>query len=115
MLGAGVCTSAVMSAYRYTAGITGGADSAEMDDEEVERREAAKKLRRRPLSETLEQLGEGRGMSLVRILGFASNIYRYLRPWLRGEEAREVIAEVWHRRQGSTGVGLEATHQFSLS
>jgi hypothetical protein len=31
------------------------------DDGEVERREELKKVRRRPLSETLQQLGEGRG------------------------------------------------------
>lgn len=33
----------------------------DLDEEEVERREALKKIRRRPLSETIEQLGEGRG------------------------------------------------------
>jgi hypothetical protein len=32
------------------------------DDGEVERREELKKVRRRPLSETLQQLGEGRGI-----------------------------------------------------
>lgn len=53
-----------MSAFRYTAGLRGTA-SGELDDEEVERREAMKKLRRRPLSETLEQLGEGRGKFLT--------------------------------------------------
>lgn len=61
MIGAGVCFSTAMTAFRYTAGLRGPANG-ELDDEEVERREAHKKLRRRPLSETLEQLGEGRGM-----------------------------------------------------
>lgn len=60
MLGAGVLFGTGMTAFRYTAGLRGEA-SGEIDEEEIERREAMKKLRRRPLSETLEQLGEGRG------------------------------------------------------
>ncbi|KAH7393974.1 hypothetical protein DE146DRAFT_660427 [Phaeosphaeria sp. MPI-PUGE-AT-0046c] len=61
MLGAGAATATVMTAFRYTSGLRGYED-ANLDDEEVERREAAKKARRRPLSETIEQLGEGRGI-----------------------------------------------------
>ncbi|KAF1929046.1 NADH-ubiquinone oxidoreductase 213 kDa subunit [Didymella exigua CBS 183.55] len=61
MLGAGAVFGTGMTAYRYTAGMRGTV-SGEVDDEEVERREAMKKLRRRPLSETIEQLGEGRGI-----------------------------------------------------
>ncbi|KAF2033265.1 hypothetical protein EK21DRAFT_98282 [Setomelanomma holmii] len=61
MLGAGVGTSVVLTAWRYTNGIR-GTSTIELDEEEVERREALKKLRRRPLSETIEQLGEGRGI-----------------------------------------------------
>jgi hypothetical protein len=60
MLGAGAACSTVMTAYRYTNGLR-GTGSAETDEEEVERRENVKKMRRRPLSETIEQLGEGRG------------------------------------------------------
>jgi hypothetical protein len=60
MLGAGATLSVVMTAFRYTNGLR-GYSSPETDEEEVERRENAKKLRRRPISETIEQLGEGRG------------------------------------------------------
>lgn len=60
MLGAGAAFSTVLSAYRYSNGMRGHGSDNENDDE-VERREALKKIRRRPLSETLEQLGEGRG------------------------------------------------------
>lgn len=60
MLGAGAAFSTVLTAYRYTNGLRGTA-SIETDEEEVQRRENAKKLRRRPLSETIEQMGEGRG------------------------------------------------------
>lgn len=64
MLGAGVCFSAAMTAFRYTNGLRGTGDIRSQidDDGEVERREELKKLRRRPLSETLQQLGEGRGI-----------------------------------------------------
>lgn len=64
MLGAGAVTSTALTAFRYTNGLRGVGDIREQvdDDGEVERREELKKLRRRPLSETLEQLGEGRGM-----------------------------------------------------
>lgn len=59
MLGAGVCVSTVMAAYSYSSGLRGY--KADIDDDEVEQKEALKKLRRRPLQETIEELGEGRG------------------------------------------------------
>ncbi|KAH9880122.1 hypothetical protein J1614_002148, partial [Plenodomus biglobosus] len=64
MLGAGAATSVVMTAFRYTNGLRGVGDIRDQvdDDGEVERREELKKIRRRPLSETIEQLGEGRGI-----------------------------------------------------
>ncbi|KAF2130142.1 hypothetical protein P153DRAFT_366609 [Dothidotthia symphoricarpi CBS 119687] len=61
MLGAGVAFSTVMSAYRYTNGFR-GPGSLETDEDEVARKEALRKVYRRPLSETIEQLGEGRGI-----------------------------------------------------
>jgi len=60
MLGAGVAFGTVMSAFRYTNGLTGYRIS-DNDDDDVERKEAIRKMRRRPLLETVEQLGEGRG------------------------------------------------------
>lgn len=100
-----------MTAFRYTAGLRGTA-GGELDDEEVERREAHKKLRRRPLSETLEQLGEGRGMHLKASSVIFSWLIssRYLRSWLGGEEATEDYGEVRNRRKGSGG--LDATRNF---
>ncbi|KAF2827246.1 hypothetical protein CC86DRAFT_466051 [Ophiobolus disseminans] len=61
MLGAGVAFSTVLTAFRFTGGWLGHG-SAETDEEEVERREKAKKARRRPISETIQELGEGRGI-----------------------------------------------------
>jgi hypothetical protein len=110
MLGAGAVFGTGMAAFRYTAGLR-GTTSGEVDEEEIERREAMKKLRRRPLSETLEQLGEGRGkcrmMSQIRP---AVDEIRYLRPRIRGEKTTEDPGEVWHRCEG--GRGLDATRNF---
>lgn len=110
MLGAGAVFGTGMAAFRYTAGLR-GTSSGEVDDEEIERREAMKKLRRRPLSETLEQLGEGRGKCDVAISTTAiADSFRYLRSRIRGEEATEDPGEVRHRCKGSAG--LDATRNF---
>ena len=110
MLGAGAAFGSGMAAFRYTAGIR-GSESGEVDEEEIERREAMKKLRRRPLSETLEQLGEGRGKLCVSDFRWVhTDKGRYLRPWIRGEEATEDPGEVRHRCEGSAG--LDATRNF---
>lgn len=99
-----------MAAFRYTAGLR-GTTSGEVDEEEIERREAMKKLRRRPLSETLEQLGEGRGKcGRLAHSGPIVDELRYLRPRVRGEKATEDPGEVRHRCKGSAG--LDATHNF---
>lgn len=110
MLGAGMCFGTGMAAFRYTAGLR-GTSSGEVDEEEVERREAMKKLRRRPLSETLEQLGEGRGKLYIEIVALVStNVSRYLRSRIRGEEATEDSGEVRSRCKGSSG--LDAIRNF---
>ncbi|KAF2011766.1 hypothetical protein BU24DRAFT_288783 [Aaosphaeria arxii CBS 175.79] len=62
MLGAGASVATVMAAYGYTSGFGIGAGPANADDDDVDRREAMKKLRRRPLEETIAELGEGRGI-----------------------------------------------------
>lgn len=113
MLGAGVCFSTVLTAYRYTAGMRGIGDIRDQvdDDGEVERREELKKVRRRPMSETLQQLGEGRGMSNQGqdILAEA-DFTRNLRSRIRGEEAATTVGKVRRRRQGSARSRLEALH-----
>lgn len=110
MLGAGAVFGTGMAAFRYTAGLR-GSEAGEMDDEEVERREALKKLRRRPLSETLEQLGEGRGKHISAfIMTVSSDAFRYLRSRIRGEEATEAYGQVRNRCKGSAG--LDAIRNF---
>lgn len=108
MLGAGVCFSTVLSAYRYTSGVR-GSNSVETDEDEVARKEEMRKVRRRPLSETIEQLGEGRGKHTTQINEFTTEHIRYLRPWIRREEATEAVGEVWNRCQGSARAELDTT------
>jgi hypothetical protein len=59
ILGYGALFSVVLAVYEYTgASIKGSRKSQELD--EFERKEAMRKNRRRPLSETLAEVGEGR-------------------------------------------------------
>ncbi|KAF9731681.1 hypothetical protein PMIN06_007718 [Paraphaeosphaeria minitans] len=61
VLGAGAGFGVVCAAFRFTNGLNGYAIK-EDDEDEVARKEEMRKMRRRPLQETLEQLGEGRGI-----------------------------------------------------
>ena len=86
MLGAGAGFGVALAAFKYTNGI-GGYVSREDDQDEVERREELRKLRRRPLQETLEQLGEGRGaFFFYHLTNLDANMDRYLRSRIRGAE-----------------------------
>jgi hypothetical protein len=51
-----------MSAYDYTGGSLSGYKK-DKDLDEFERKEALRKNRRRPIQETISELGEGRGTS----------------------------------------------------
>lgn len=95
MLGAGATFSVVMSAFRYANGLR-GTSSVETDEEEVERRENAKKFRRRPISETIEQLGEGRDKHFGNLSQCMTDHYRHLRSGLRREEATAFDGQVRH-------------------
>jgi hypothetical protein len=59
ILGYGALTAAVLAVYEYTGGsLTGFKRDPEVD--EYERKEMMRKNRRRPLEETLADVGEGR-------------------------------------------------------
>lgn len=78
MLGAGASVATVMAAYAYSSGLRGYKQDEEED--EVERKEALKKLRRRPIQETIDQLGEGRGVFILNWIQISSaNKSRYIR------------------------------------
>jgi hypothetical protein len=63
-------TAVIMGAYNYTGGSLTGykKDSAE---DEFERKQFLRKNRRRPIEETISELGEGRGKFLTWVHSFA--------------------------------------------
>lgn len=99
ILGLGAGLAVVEAAFDYTGGsLWGWKQNSERD--EYEHKEMLRTTRRRPLQETLEQLGEGRGMS-GRILFRHSDAYwscRYLRSWLRREKGATNKGESRNRR-----------------
>ncbi|KAI1204215.1 uncharacterized protein F4807DRAFT_448364 [Annulohypoxylon truncatum] len=65
ILGFGAAFAAVMSTFEYTGGSLRGrarTENPEMDDYEY--KEAQRKTRRRPIEETLANIGEGRGINI---------------------------------------------------
>jgi hypothetical protein len=62
--GYGTALAVVLGTWQYAGGkITGYAIDPTVD--EVARKEYVRKNRRRPMEETLEQIGEGRGMDIT--------------------------------------------------
>jgi hypothetical protein len=109
MLGAGAVFSTVLVAFRYTGGFA-GSKVEDPEEEEVDRRERLKKNRRQPISETIQQLGEGRGKLIHGAdCGHLIDCARDLRPGLRREEARANTGQVWHRCEGCPGDELNAS------
>lgn len=64
VIGFGTGLSIVMATFDYTGGSFFGYQR-DPDVDEYERKEALRANKRRPVGETLEQLGEGRGMSFI--------------------------------------------------
>lgn len=112
VLGYGTALAAMLGAFSYTGGkLSGPAKDREVD--EVARKMALRKNRRRPIEETVNELGEGRGELTFRITfaipfgflcccscrdGTDMGRCRCLRPRLRGEESSADQGSVQHRR-----------------
>ncbi|OTA55141.1 hypothetical protein K449DRAFT_337940 [Hypoxylon sp. EC38] len=63
ILGFGAAFSVIMSAFEYTGGSLRGAPRNDMPEvDEYARKEYLRKNRRRPIEETISELGEGRGI-----------------------------------------------------
>lgn len=60
-MGYGTSLSIIMAAFHYTGGTFFGYQR-DPNVDEYERKEALRANKRRPIAETLEELGEGRGM-----------------------------------------------------
>lgn len=66
VLGTGAVLAVLQSVFDYTGGaLNGYRKDPEVD--EFERKQDLRKERRRPIQETLEQLGEGRGIHAPRL------------------------------------------------
>jgi len=63
VLGFGAMTAIVMGAYDYGGGALTGYKK-DRDVDEFERKEQLRKNRRRPIEETIQELGEGRGKKI---------------------------------------------------
>lgn len=63
IIGYGAFTGVVLAGYHYAGGSLRGYWQSE-DVDEYERKEMLRKNRRRPVEETLAEIGEGRGESL---------------------------------------------------
>ena len=69
VLGFGAGLAIAQGVFDYTGGKFSGYDKDPHVDE-YERKEAMRKIQRRPIQETLDQLGEGRGKPPIQLLGF---------------------------------------------
>lgn len=65
VVGYGAATSVVLSAYEFTGGNLRGKKPEVEGMDEYQRKEHLRKNRRRPIEETLAEIGEGRGRSIV--------------------------------------------------
>lgn len=73
VLGFGALTAVVLGAYDYTGGaLTGYKKDPEID--EFERKEALRKNRRRPIDQTIMEIGEGRGKGSLEEISNAANV-----------------------------------------
>jgi hypothetical protein len=61
VFGCAAVVSVGMGAFAYTQGLTGYKKDPELD--EFERKQALRANRRRPIEETISEIGEGRGVS----------------------------------------------------
>ena len=68
ILGFGAGVAIVQGVFDYTGGKFSGYDK-DPNVDEYERKEALRKNRRRPIQETLEELGEGRGEPSIQLSG----------------------------------------------
>jgi hypothetical protein len=79
-VGYGAATAIVLSAFSYTGGRLGGL-ARDKDVDEVSRKEEIRKNRRRPLEETINELGEGRGTFEI-LVGDVEAARRTRDPWV---------------------------------
>ena len=85
-----------MGAYDFGGGaLTGYKKDSEVD--EFERKDALRKNRRRPIEQTISEIGEGRGKTMSCSSWSPADMqYRHLRPGIRGAETRKNQRKIWY-------------------
>jgi hypothetical protein len=98
VLGYGAGLAIILGTFDYTGGVLTGYER-DPNVDEYDRKEQLRKNRRRPIQETIEELGEGRGTSFVissLLLGAAYMTFRHLRTRIRREKTRKNPAKIWN-------------------
>ena len=98
VLGFGAGLALIQGVFDYCGG---GLEGYQKDPnvDEYERKERLRKERRRPIEETLRELGEGRGRAISYTASRSSSNNENCRniwPRLRGETSGENKAEIWY-------------------
>lgn len=101
VLGLGAGLAVLQGVFTYTGGAFSGYDKGPSVDE-FDRKQQLRKNRRRPIQETLDELGEGRGTKPPHVLPPNGPLSvdinsRDLWPRLRGTTAGENQAKLWYR------------------
>lgn len=98
VLGLGAGLAVLQGVFTYTGGAFSGYDKGPSVDE-FDRKEQLRKNRRRPIQETLDELGEGRGTKRLTSSNgpFSVDINRDLWPRLCGTTAGENQEKLWYR------------------
>lgn len=98
VLGLGAGLAVLQGVFTYTGGTFSGYNKGPSVDE-FDRKEQLRKNRRRPIQETLDELGEGRGTERLTSSNgpFIVDIIRDLWPRLRGTTAGENQEKLWDR------------------
>lgn len=102
ILGQGALISVVLTAFDYTGGRLAGYKTDSQFVDEYERKEYLRNNRRRPLTETVADLGEGRGTVHEICLNRPRTNFLSCRnqaPRIRGAETGETEGEVRRRDQ----------------
>lgn len=107
ILGYGAGFAVIMTVFDYTGGSLFGKRTEVPGMDEYERKEYLRKNRRRPIEDTIADIGEGRGKYLptnhlrrsTRTLHLLTSLYRNRTPWLRRTTTREAEGEIWRRHQ----------------
>ena len=95
VLGYGSLAAVLLGAYDFTGGRLKGWNR-DPEQDEFERKQAIRQNRRRPIEETIAEVGEGRGKGYHNKMGIVLTICRSLCARIPREKERENQGELWN-------------------